>query len=54
VTKKLKTAPSDKDYARVVAFISHEERSEDEKYLATLWLDKFISYRDAYPPRDDR
>ena len=37
-----------------MAFISHEESTEDDKYLATLWLDKFVSYRDAYPQRDDR
>ena len=36
-----------------MAFISDEISNEDEKYLATLWLDKFVSYRDAYPPRDD-
>ena len=50
----MKTAPTDRDYSRVVSFLSDAKNSEDDKYLATLWLDKFVDYRDNHPPRDDR
>ena len=50
----MKAAPTDRDYSRVVSFLSDAKNSEDDKYLATLWLDKFVDYRDNHPPRDDR
>ena len=51
--KKIKGPPLDKDFARLMNFLSSNESSEDDIFLANLWLEKFNLYRDTNPPRDD-
>jgi hypothetical protein len=34
-------------------FLSSNKNSEDDKFLANIWLDKFNHFRDTVPPRDD-
>ena len=51
--KKIKGPPLDKDVARLMNFLADANSTEDEQFLAHLWLDKFNHWRDTVPQRDD-
>jgi hypothetical protein len=52
-TQKIKGTPLDKDVALLVNFNADANSTEDDVFLAHLWLDKFNNWRDTVPSRDD-
>ncbi len=49
VARKIKGPPLDKDFSRLMNFLSDANSTEDDKFLSNIWLDKFNHWRDTVP-----